>query len=186
MNFLFLKNAINACKKYSAGKKLLNCLAKGKLKKKKIDTPISIKEFSENNYLGYSKREGILINNNLLLTKTFLKQIKNFINTSTIRLFINLAEGDLNSAKRHRIQGKMQSVLIPGTNQQKVLLFCDLLTKKYTKEPAYIFIGIGDAMNWNYHGKSKAHKNKFDEKARNRQNYYYPIYSQGLKKYSLI
>ena len=208
MNFLLFKNGVGELKNYRQGinlfkyldkKKLsrkkivtrgwatgaLATVNKKKLSRKKIVTPISIINFNNDNYLGYARKNSTTIND-ILFAKTFLKQLKHFLDKPTIRLFLNLSEGDLSKGKRHRVQGRMQSVLMPGTNQQKVLLFCRLNNKNYKNESAYIFIEIGDAKNWNYHGKSRSDKNMFDQKARNRQNYYSKIYDQGLQSCPLI
>ena len=164
----------------SFGSNFLEYLSKREFRKKDVySSEIQIKRINEKeDYAGYADQNNSFISD-ILFTKTILKDMKPFISDSFVKLMLSMAENDFSKGKKLREQEEMKSVVIPGTKGQKVLEFCALRLKEW-KRQAYILIGVGESLQWNYHGNSLSHKNGFAQKARQRQKYYDSIYRTAL------
>lgn len=180
-NFLLLKNGMYVFDKMSLSQDFLNYLASGKFCQKRravYDDRLKIMAVSENDYLGYTPSRTKFAND-LLFTRTFLKQLPDFLTPSLIHVLCDISANEFTHAKRFREVGNMKSVLVPGSHQQKVLQFCPASLPNSDRQ-AYILTDIGDADNWNSHRQSLSHKNDFRKKASNQQQYYKATYAESI------
>ena len=179
MNFILNESGMNVLDKPRHGKNFLTIVSKGKLQKYKNNLgPIKIARIGHRDYLGYNKRL-LSIPCDLLFTLTVRKQLQPFIDKPIIRTLLDIANQDFRHGGRLRSQGAMNSLTIPGTRQQKVLLFTTLIQKNW-KRGVQILIGVDDAQNWHNHGRSKSRTNNFQKRALSSRNYYSSLYLQSL------
>lgn len=179
-NFVLHKNGMQIFDKFSHGTKFLKYLGQGAFSKKKPDcddTTLHIVAINEHDYAGYGRFHGFV--NDLLFTRTFLKQMCDVLSPALVRLLVALGLDDISLGKRWREQGDMKSVLVPNTHQRKVLTFCPVYVEEFGTQ-AYILGGVEEADEWNSHKKSLSHKNNFRQRAYNYQRYYEPLYRQAL------
>jgi hypothetical protein len=180
-NFILCKNGMQIFDKFSQGIAFLKYLAQCRFSKKVPscdEAMLKIVAINDNDYAGYSRRSAFVIND-LLFTRTFLKQMYEFLSPALVRLLVAISIDDFSAGKRLREQGNMKSVLMPNTNQRKVLTFCPVYLEEWSQR-AYILASIGEADNWNSHKKSLSHKNDFRQKAYYYQYYYESVYREAL------
>lgn len=173
MNFLLYKTGMNTLDKPRHGKLFLSSLSRVKfIKSNKL---INVSPINKQDYLGYGKSK-MKSSHDLIFTRTLRKTIQDYITPALIKMMLDISHNDFTSNGRFRFQGEMKSLTLPGTRQQKVILFTTLQLEKDKK--VQILIGIDTAKNWNNHGRNKSCD--FNKKALNSQYYYKNIYQQGI------
>ena len=175
MNFILDKSAYLSIDKAVRGMRFLKMVVKGKWRKGTNDQ-IKIMPIERNNDLGYLQHYISQAPFDLLFTRQSRKDLGYYMDKSIVRMIRNIAQGELQHNGRLRKQGAMQSLTIPGTRQQKVLLFTTLYLK-YIKQAIQILVSVDDAKNWNSHGRNRSID--YNKMALARQRYYRPIYQVG-------
>lgn len=182
MNFVMLKTGMNLVgKKVARGTEFFKYLAQHGAKKlvSWSESGLQIVQFTQDDYLGYARRKPAQLLYDLLFSRTFLKQMKDFVCPAFTKLLTAMAANDFPAGAKLRQQGEMMSLILPDTGCQKVLLFCRLPLQNLLHQ-AYVLIDVGDAREWNKHGRAWSKRNDFRQKAGARQRYYEPIYRQSL------